>query len=113
MFISTFRAIDINVLIGNIGGYVGLLLGVSILQAPEALSRLFGMFSKFYRHSILRSSINILSTETIIGNCESVTAVVPFDSEVPPNIKNELASLKVENAEIKSRLDRLEKNSFK
>ena len=33
-----FRAIDINGLIGNIGGYIGLCLGYSILQIPEFLN---------------------------------------------------------------------------
>ena len=30
-----FRAIDIQALIGNIGGYIGLCLGYSILQIPQ------------------------------------------------------------------------------
>ena len=29
-----FRAITLNALVGNIGGYVGLLMGVSIAQIP-------------------------------------------------------------------------------
>ena len=35
------RAIDVHSLIGYMGGYVGLLLGVSILQIPELLQRIF------------------------------------------------------------------------
>ena len=31
------RAIDLQELIGNIGGYIGLLLGYSILQIPDFL----------------------------------------------------------------------------
>ena len=34
---STFRALNINSLVGNIGGYVGLLMGVSISQIPYLL----------------------------------------------------------------------------
>ena len=32
-----FRAISLNALVGNIGGYVGLLMGVSIAQIPHLL----------------------------------------------------------------------------
>ena len=32
--IFDFRALNINSLVGNIGGYVGLLMGVSISQLP-------------------------------------------------------------------------------
>ena len=34
------RAIDINGLIGNIGGYIGLCLGYSLLQIPNFIMRL-------------------------------------------------------------------------
>jgi hypothetical protein len=47
-FVCIFRAIDINSLIGNIGGYVGLLLGVSILQVPNLLLQLLGNVVNFY-----------------------------------------------------------------
>ena len=32
-----YRAIDVHSLIGYIGGYVGLLLGFSVLQIPEVM----------------------------------------------------------------------------
>ena len=38
--LSYFRALDINTLIGNIGGYVGLLIGVSISDLPILLQRI-------------------------------------------------------------------------
>ena len=34
IYLSYFRAITVNALVGNIGGYVGLLMGVSISQIP-------------------------------------------------------------------------------
>ena len=43
-----FRAIDTQALIGNIGGYIGLCLGYSLLQVPQLLSALFGKIKKFY-----------------------------------------------------------------
>ena len=46
--ILIYRAIDINSLVGNIGGYVGLLLGVSILQVLNTMVRLYGNIMKSY-----------------------------------------------------------------
>ena len=37
------RAIDVNGLIGNIGGYIGLCLGYSILQIPNLASAILGI----------------------------------------------------------------------
>ena len=34
---KTHRAIDLNSLLGYMGGYVGVLLGCSILQVPELM----------------------------------------------------------------------------
>ena len=34
---KTYRAIDLNSLLGYMGGYVGVLLGFSILQIPDLL----------------------------------------------------------------------------
>ena len=34
------RALDAHALIGNLGGYIGLLLGFSVLQLPELLLHL-------------------------------------------------------------------------
>ena len=34
---ETYRAIDLNSLLGYMGGYVGVLLGCSILQVPELI----------------------------------------------------------------------------
>jgi hypothetical protein len=42
-------------LIGNIGGYVGLLLGVSILQVPNLLLQLFGNVMKFCKNETRQS----------------------------------------------------------
>ena len=39
IIVYDFRAIDIETLIGTIGGYIGLLLGYSILQVPSILSK--------------------------------------------------------------------------
>ena len=38
MYYYNCRAIDIQALVGNIGGYIGLLLGYSLLQIPDLIS---------------------------------------------------------------------------
>ena len=35
------RAIDIQALIGTVGGYIGLFLGYSLMQAPIMITKLF------------------------------------------------------------------------
>ena len=44
-----FRDLDAHALIGNLGGYVGLLLGFSILQLPNILRNLFKNMHNFWR----------------------------------------------------------------
>ena len=39
--ISYFRALDINTLVGNVGGYIGLLIGVSISDMPLILQQTY------------------------------------------------------------------------
>jgi hypothetical protein len=52
--ISQTRALDINSLIGNIGGYVGLLLGVSILQISHLLLQFCVNIDKLYKRRITK-----------------------------------------------------------
>ena len=47
-----FRALNINSLVGNIGGYVGLLMGVSISQLPYFILQ---------AHDYLKNVMNRLS----------------------------------------------------
>ena len=46
--ITFYRAIDVHSLMGYIGGYVGLLLGFSVLQIPEILLAAFDKARKFH-----------------------------------------------------------------
>ena len=39
-YILLYRAIDVNSLIGNIGGYIGLCLGYSLLQVPLFIKKI-------------------------------------------------------------------------
>ena len=72
----TSRAIDMNGLIGNIGGYIGLCLGYSILQLPEFVSMMTVVFK---RKSIFPSRKDIVKDD--VGNddhkgCSSNTTKV-------------------------------------
>ena len=42
------RSIDAHSLVGNIGGYVGLLLGFSIVQIPDFLCQVFKKVQIYY-----------------------------------------------------------------
>ena len=46
-YISLFQALNIESLLGNIGGYVGMFLGVSLLQFPGLLSDAAKMLKSF------------------------------------------------------------------
>ena len=52
------RAIDIPTLIGNIGGYIGLCLGYSLLQIPELVVFLVKKFSSDWsEHRLNRRNV--------------------------------------------------------
>ena len=70
VFFIIYRAIDFNTLIGNIGGYVGLLLGVSILQAPTLMVQLFGNLMKFCMKKSTHSATHVPGI-TLMENGES------------------------------------------
>ena len=40
-----------NTLIGNIGGYIGLLMGVSITQIPDIMLQMYRSCKDFYKNS--------------------------------------------------------------
>ena len=45
------RAIDFQALVGNIGGYIGLLLGYSLLQIPEFITWVMFKFERYFGRS--------------------------------------------------------------
>ena len=47
----TCRAIDIQALVGNIGGYIGLLLGYSLLQIPDLITWIMYNSKQFFNRS--------------------------------------------------------------
>ena len=50
MLIEQTRAFDIQSLVGNAGGYVGLFLGVALMQLPTAIRRLSIFLNKCYQN---------------------------------------------------------------
>ena len=47
---NIFRALNFNTLVGNIGGYVGLLVGVSITQIPDIILHIYQSSNDFYNN---------------------------------------------------------------
>ena len=57
-----YRAIDIQALVGNIGGYIGLFLGYSILQIPDFIALIFykaNLYISRPRNGIIKMDSNI------------------------------------------------------
>ena len=50
------RAIDIQALIGNIGGYIGLCLGYCFLQIPDLMQHCVGLIKKCHLHFLGKDS---------------------------------------------------------
>ena len=53
--IREVKAIDLHSLIGNIGGYVGMILGATFMQIPDCLMELFKIARRVYRTQVRRS----------------------------------------------------------
>ena len=54
-----FRALDVHSLIGYIGGYVGLLLGISVLQIPGILLTVLGKINKFWQDKMKEQLVSM------------------------------------------------------
>lgn len=73
---SYFRAIDFQALLGNVGGYIGLILGYSILQMPDLVGLILSTgkiyFSRFTENKIKPNSTNFTThVETISDNART------------------------------------------
>ena len=79
-----FRAIDINALIGTIGGYIGLFLGYSILQIPDFVIQVMSRYSN--------SKAKVQKTKQIEISPTKVNIQSKFATEhitLKPDISNE------------------------
>ena len=56
-FLQFYRAVDVHSLLGYVGGYVGLLLGFSIVQIPEFLLLAFKRMKTIYSDRLRVQSI--------------------------------------------------------
>ena len=54
--IKNYRAIDVNSLFGYMGGYVGVLLGYSVLQTPDLLLEAIETIRRFYTVGIKKQT---------------------------------------------------------
>ena len=104
----TLRAIDMNGLIGNIGGYIGLCLGYSILQLPEFVSMMTVVFK---RKSILPSRKDIVRDD--VGNDDDkgysskTTKVIGKDNS-KGHVGNDSRCCKDDVKDVKMRLCKIE-----
>ena len=89
--ISYFRAIDIQVLIGNVGGYIGLCLGYSFLQIPDFIVFILSK-TKFNLFRLAKDKIEsnaeypIMHVETGFDNASSRNNVPTQGSDQANNI---------------------------
>ena len=86
-------------MIGNIGGYVGLLLGFSVLQVPIMLLRLFDIVSRFCRQISRKPFLVPCPNAPINGNKNVLPNIAVNESNTPTgigndSIKNQLDGLK-------------------
>jgi hypothetical protein len=83
-------AINTNSLIGSIGGHVGLLLGVSILQGLTLMVQFFGNLMRFYMKKRSPSVIPLLDIEvTEDGESLSESRLSIRPGETTSKITNE------------------------
>ena len=87
-------------MIGNIGGYVGLLLGVSILQVLTLMVQLFGNLMKFYMKKSRQSVTpfpDIAATENGESRSESRLSLRTYETTSKFFNERKVSTLKNEN----------------
>ena len=113
-----FRAIDINSLVGNIGGYIGLCLGYSILQIPIFIKKVVAKWishrsSEEKEGTILSSKPVHVRTNTV--SCGKEMKIINFPDQndenyltVMENMITELFHNKHKNSDMINKLNKLE-----
>ena len=102
---SITRAIDVNGLIGNIGGYIGLCLGYSILQIPEFVTVLFYKWNKRFSDYRMKNAVFDVSVDVRdkSGSIKMVNSYKQDNSK--ERILNDIRCLKKEVNDINIKLD--------
>ena len=72
-----FRAIDIQALIGTVGGYLGLFLGYSMLQIPIMMTLLIKRINNWFSEKLSRSE-NIVDIHRSTINSEKIKSRIPL-----------------------------------
>ena len=93
-------------MIGNIGGYVGLLLGFSVLQAPIMLLRLFDIICRFCRQMSKKPVLEQRPNTPVNGNKVLLSNIDLNESDTTTGIGN--ASIKCEVDALKELMLNLE-----
>ena len=99
-----------NGLIGNIGGYIGLCLGYSILQIPEFVSMMNAVFK---RKSILHSKKDIVTNDVCNDDhnrYNSKTTKVVERDKSKSHIGNDIRCWQDEAQDINVRLCKIERS---
>ena len=113
------RAIDIQALIGNIGGYIGLCLGYSILQIPDfivfILCKLYSYFptlrnDKLRMDSRIPSILKNTNLDNVTSNNDSPDLVRDLSSAIF-QIKADNAMIHLAIQRLEQRIDTMTKNN--
>ena len=112
LYIDIYRAIDIQNLVGNVGGYIGLCLGYSMLQIPDlvlliatSIKRSFGKIQK-KQQNIPLNSLHITSRRKNQSKQNDLTL-----KDLKQNTSEEGLSLTIEVEKLIEKVYRLEKLS--
>ena len=86
------RAIDIQSLVGNIGGYIGLCLGYCFLQIPDHLQHCLTLIKKGYLHFSSNDSPTTIDTEAFEAE----------DGKISNDSKNQWDATTINTTDIKN-----------
>ena len=73
---SFYRAFDVQALVGNISGYIGLCLGYSLLQIPQLVIMIFFKAKRYCLNKIFKRSDK---------TCTSINKNLHYEEEIEEN----------------------------
>ena len=78
--LSNNRAVEFQELLGSVGGYIGLILGYTILQIPELIAMLFAKV-KTLRFKVVGRREDLKGNTSVLTSTDKVTNSNTFDIE--------------------------------